>query len=259
MNEVNYNDRDFTYTIAGTWAGTIKVQRSFDSEFTGYQEFRREQASSTINITANATYIDDDNEDNVIARYRIGFEAGGYTSGEAHITCQYGGGSGFGICRVTGYTDAQNVSIEVLRPFKGSTATTDWREGEWSAWRGFPTAVKLTEGRLVWTGEDKVWASVSDAYDSFDETVEGDSGPILRSIAIGGRNTPAWLANMSALVVGTNARIVSVEPTLWAMRSRRQISRSNRQAPCERLNSIRLSSPKTGCFSSPRPATLLPK
>ena len=211
MNEVNYNDRDFTYTIAGTWAGTIKVQRSFDSEFTGYQEFRREQASSTINITANATYIDDDNEDNVIAWYRIGFEAGGYTSGEAHITCQYGGGSGFGICRVTGYTDAQNVSIEVLRPFKGSTATTDWREGEWSAWRGFPTAVKLTEGRLVWTGEDKVWASVSDAYDSFDETVEGDSGPILRSIAIGGRNTPAWLANMSALVVGTNARIVSVQ------------------------------------------------
>jgi len=211
VNETNYNDRDFTYTIAGTWAGTIKVQRSFDSEFTGFQEFRREQAVSTIAITANATYIDDDNEDNVIAWYRIGFEAGAYTSGEAHITCQYGGGGGFGICRVTGYTDAKNVSIEVLKPFKGLGATSDWREGEWSAYRGYPTAVKLTEGRLVWTGEDKVWASVSDAYDSFDETVDGDSGPILRSIAIGGRNTPAWMANLSSLVVGTNARIVTVQ------------------------------------------------
>ena len=210
VNETNYNDRDFTYTTAGTWAGTIKVQRSFDGEFTGFQEFRNEQGVSTIPITTNVTKIDDDNEDNVIAWYRMGFEAGGYTSGEAHVSIQYGGGGGFGICRVVGYTDAQNVSIEVLRPFKGTTATEDWREGEWSAYRGYPSVVKLSEGRLAWFGEDKVWGSVSDAYDSFDETVEGDSGPILRTIAIGGRNWPTWIANMSDLIVGTNARVVSI-------------------------------------------------
>ena len=212
VNETSYNDRDFTYSTTGTWVGTLKVQRSFDSDVAGFQEFRNAQASSTIGWTSNVgPVIDDDNEDNAIAWYRIGFEASAYTSGEARVTIQYGGGGGFGICRVTGFTDAKNVSIEVLTPFKGLDATSDWREGEWSAARGYPTAVRLSDGRLIWVGEDKVWGSVSDAYDSFDETVDGDSGPILRSIAIGGRNEPAWMANLSSLVVGTNARVVAVQ------------------------------------------------
>lgn len=210
VNEPTYNDRDFTYTLAGTWSGTARVQRSFDTDTTGFQDFRREQASSTIDITANATYIDDDNEDNAITWYRVGFGGGLYTSGELHLTASYDGGNGFGIARVTAITDSTHAAVEILRPFVGLTATDDWREGAWSPGQGYPSAVQFTEGRLIWAGADKVWGSVSDAFDSFDETIVGDSAPLLRSIAIGGRNEANWMMNLATLMVGTDFRVVTV-------------------------------------------------
>jgi hypothetical protein len=63
----------------------------------------------------------------------------------------------------------------------------------WSDAQDWPTAVGLAEGRLdLGRQRDKVWDSVSDAYESFDETLEGDAGPISRSIAIGGVNEVQW-------------------------------------------------------------------
>ena len=210
VNETNYNDRDWTFTLAGTWTATVKVQRSFDGEFTGFQEFRREQGSSTINITANATYIDDDNEDNVTAWYRLAVEDGDYTSGEVAITAQYNGGSGFGICRVTGYNSTTSVDIEVLTPFKGTYATDVWREGAWSGVQGYPSACAFAEGRLFFVGDDSIWGSISDAYTSFDETFTGDAGPLLRAIALGGRNEARFLVPLSTLIVGTDSRVASI-------------------------------------------------
>jgi hypothetical protein len=210
VNETNYNDRDFTFTLAGTWAGTVKVQRSFDSELTGFQEFRREQGSSTIDITANATYIDDDNEDNVTAWYRLAVEDGDYTSGEIHITAQYNGGGGEGICRVVGYNSPTEVDIEVLTPFKGTYATEEWSEGAWSGAQGYPSACAFAEGRLFFVGDDSIWGSISDAYTSFDETFAGDAGPLLRSIALGGRNEARFLLPLSTLAVGTDSRMASI-------------------------------------------------
>lgn len=211
VNETNYNDRDFTYSIAGTWAGKVKVGRSFDSELTGFQEFRKAQATADIDITSNVgPIIDDDNEDNVIAWYRLGIADGDYTSGEVHITVQYGGGGGFGICRVVGFTSATEVDIEVLTPFKGNYAVDDWREGAWSGVQGYPSAVTLADGRLFWAGDDRVWGSISDAFSSYDETFEGDAGPLARAIAVGGRNEARWMLPMSAIVVGTDARVAAV-------------------------------------------------
>lgn len=211
INETNYNDRDWTYTLAGTWTATVHVQRSFDSELVGFQAFRREQGVSTIDITANATYIDDDNEDNSIAWYRVGIENASYTSGEVHVTAQYTGGQGFGIVRVVGYTSSTQVDIEVLKPLKGNYATKDWREGSWSANLSYPSAVAFAEGRLIWAGDDHIWASESDAYEAFDETTVGDSAPLLRAIAIGGRNNVEWMLNLLTLLIGTDSRMLTVQ------------------------------------------------
>lgn len=209
VNETDYNDRDFTYTLAGTWTATVHVQRSFDSELVGFQEFRRAQSVSTIDITANATYTDDDNEDNAITWYRVGIEAGDYTSGEVHVTLQYGGGQGYGIGRISSFTNATTVSCQVFVPFKGTDATADWRIGLWSDENGWPSAVAFADGRLVWAGDDTFNASISDAYSNFDETFEGDAGPILRSIAVGGRNESRWMLQMpGGLIIGTDGRIV---------------------------------------------------
>lgn len=194
VNATTYNDREFSYTATGTYSGTLKVFRSFDGPDTGYREFK--------------TYSGDDkasdDDDNAVVWYRFGFAEGDYTSGTAFVGMTYAGGGGYGICRVTRFISRTQVEIEVLRPFKNIIFTEDWREGEWSDWRGFPSAVAMTEGRLWWGGEDKFYGSVSDAYNSFDEDFEGDAGPVLRNIAVDGVNSIQSLLPLQRLVALTD-------------------------------------------------------
>lgn len=208
INEPSIDERKFAYTISGTWAGTIRNQRSFDGDDVGFNDYRDKQTSTNIDITANVTnQVNDDDDDNAIAYYRLGFPAGLYTSGEAHVQVAYSGGGGFGICRVTGYTSSTSVSMEVLKPFQALTATAEWVEGSWSDVQGYPTAVALDDGRMTWIGIDKNWASISDAYESFDIDFVGDAGPIDRAIALGGRNEGRWALPLSMLLIGTDSRV----------------------------------------------------
>jgi hypothetical protein len=203
-----YNDRDWDYAITGTWSGTITVQRSFDSRDAGFGDY--DEAAYTVSTTSNVSETLDDNNDNAIIYYRVGFKEGDYTSGTATVSVQYDGGGGYGICRVVGYTSATVVDIEVLTPFTNSTFTDDWQEGDWSDARSYPSAVTFHDGRLWWAANDKVYGSVSDAYDVFDEETEGDSAPIIRSIATGGFERIFWLLSNQRLLAGTGAQEISI-------------------------------------------------
>jgi hypothetical protein len=197
------DDRNWTYVISGTWSGTITKERSYDDEFAGY----RPVDTTAVNV-GSGTHTDTD--DNAIIWYRFGFKPGDFTSGTANITIDYDGGGDYGICRVVGYTSPTEVDIEIIRPFAGTVYTDDWRESEWSAAQQWPSAVALHDGRLCWAGRDRLWLSVSDAFDSFDEEEEGDAAPIARSIAIGGLNTATWMMSLQRLIVGTDGVEASV-------------------------------------------------
>ena len=213
ITETNFEERKWDVTISGTWAGTIRTQRSFDDPDFGYHDMRRAQTVSTIDITANATYTNDDNDDNAIEWVRYLFQA--YTSGEARIQVTYPGGAGTGIARITAYNSPTSVDIEVLSPFSGTGATKNWQEGAWSDVQGWPRACLLADGRLWFVGSDQFWSSVSDAYESMAESLDqdgtiGDSSSISRSIALGGRNEGQWLIGLISPIIGTDARIAQV-------------------------------------------------
>jgi len=236
ITETNFEERKFTTAISGTWVGTLKHFRSFDGEFGDYLEYRREQASATIAITGNATYTNDDNDDNAEVWVKVGFDNAGYTSGEAAISLTYQGGGGYGICRVVEYVSATVVNVEVLRPFKGTHATKQWREGRYSALNGYPAAVLLNDGRLIWAGSDQFDASISDAYSSYDETFGGDAGPISRSIALGGRNEAVWMLGLSSPMIGCDSRIANarassldekITPTNFSMKTAGKVGAAN--------------------------------
>lgn len=197
------NDRAWTFTLSGTWSGTVSLQRSYDDPDTGFV--------SVQSYTTNGTVAIDDSADNAIYYYRLGFEPGEYTSGTINIQINYQGGGGAGICRVTGFFDATGVNIEVIEPFKNTVFTRDWQIGEWSDYNGWPSAVTLSDGRLWWSGADRVWGSVSDAFASFDEDTEGDSGPISRSIATGGVNDTKWLLSLQRLLAGTEGTVATIK------------------------------------------------
>lgn len=189
--------RDFTIEITGTWAGTVRLQRSVDSPGSWVDVNGQ---SWTANIGAT-NYRDGQN--NQIMYYRIGIKAGGYTSGTANVSLTYASGGITGVVRVTGYTNETSVSAVVLKALGGTDGTANWREGEWSALRGFPSAGVLDGGRLTHGGKSKFFGSVSDAYEGFDPDTEGDSGPINRSIPAGNSEDVNWMVSVERLLLGT--------------------------------------------------------
>lgn len=196
--------REFNITITGTWSGTITLQRSVD------------EPGSWVDVrewTGNTTATENDEFDNSIIYYRIGFKTGEYTSGTATATLEFASGGKRGVARVTAYISGTAVDAAVLSNMGATDPTKDWQEGEWSDRRGYPSAVALYEGRLWWCGKGKWHASVSDAYDVFDEETEGDSGPINRSIGHGPIDQVAWLLPLQRLIAGTAGAEISARST----------------------------------------------
>ena len=194
--------RTFTITTTGTWVGTLTLQRSV-----GVIGSWTDEKSWTANTT-NEAYLD--NQDNAIIYYRIGFKAAAYTSGAAVATLTFLAGSITGYARVTEVTSDTVVSAIVLKDFGGTVATDAWSEGAWSVDRGFPGAIALHENRKWLAGKDKMWASVSGSFQSFDDSVEGDSAPISKSIGYGPIDTINWLVSAERMLVGAQLSEITV-------------------------------------------------
>lgn len=188
-------ERTFTYVTTGTWSATVTVQRSLAApgawaDLTG------------LDYTTNGTRTYDDSLANQVAYYRIGVKAGEYTSGTVVVSLSIDSGSISGVLRVTGYNNESSVSASVLSPLGSVGASTNWEEAEWSPRRGYPSSVALYEGRLFHAGRAKLWGSISDAYESFDDTEEGDSRPISRTIGRGPVDIINWLLPLQRLAIG---------------------------------------------------------
>jgi hypothetical protein len=187
--------RRFGVTVTGlTGTGnTVTLQRSVGAPGAWVD---------VITYTTNqaTTYLDA--LDNQIIYYRIGIATGGYSSGTTVTELAYTAGSIKGIARIVGYTSPTVVTGIVVKPFGALTASPDWAEGSWSPRRGYPTAVALYEGRLFWAGRDKIDGSVSDDFANYSDEVEGDAGPINRSIGSGPVDTINWLVPAQILLLG---------------------------------------------------------
>ena len=192
--------RRFTVSRTGTWSATVTLQRSTD-------DATWEDVENYV-INGSKTY--DDELDNQILYYRLWVKPGDYTSGTANLDLNYTGGSIDGIARVTSITSATVAAVQVLVPFGSTTATRDWYAGEWSPGKGYPSSVALYEGRLWMAGKTRLWGSVSDAYQSFDSEIEGDSAPIRRTIGFGPVDDVEWLTPSSRLIMGLASDEVSV-------------------------------------------------
>jgi hypothetical protein len=195
-------DRVFNFSITGTFSATVTLQRSIDSDTTGFIDV------GTRTIPTSESY--NDGLDNSICWYRLGITTGAYTSGTATVALTYTGGGAAGVCRVTNFSSSTVVNAEVLTPFSSLTATTDWSEGDWSDSVGWPSSLRFYDGRLWFAGRDKIWGSVSDAYTSFNPDTVGDAGPINRSVGFGPVDTINWLLDLSRLIVGRQGAETSV-------------------------------------------------
>jgi hypothetical protein len=193
--------RVFSIITTGTWTGTLTLQ---------YSVAEPGSWVDAATYTTNQSISYDDNLDNQVIYYRIGIKSGDYGTGSVNATLSHSSGSSTGIVRITGYTSATSATAAVLDTLGGTAATSDWSEGAWSTYRGWPSAVALHEGRLWWFGKDKAYGSESDLYEDFDDTVEGDAGPIQRSIGEGPVDTIHWAVSLARLLIGTASMSANV-------------------------------------------------
>jgi hypothetical protein len=208
----DYHDRNWFYTVTGTWAGTLRWQRSFDGPDTGFKDFRKGSGTSATDITTNVgSTQNNDDDDNAIVYYKIGFKPTWYTSGTATINISYDGGGGWGLCRVTGYNSSTSVNIEVIDRFSSLNFSDNWEEGIWSDKQGWPSAVAFDKGRLGWAGRSRFIFSVSDDYENFDPDFEGDAGPINRTLGSGPVDTINFMLSLSRPIIGTPGAEFSIK------------------------------------------------
>jgi len=113
-------------------------------------------------------------------------------------------GTGHG--KITGYTSATEVTVEVLVALTSSGSTT-WSLGAYSNTTGFPRAVSFFEQRLVFAGSTSypqtIWGSQSGIYENFDEGDAEAADAFIYTIAANRVNAIRWLAPSKDLMVGT--------------------------------------------------------
>ncbi|AWV18820.1 hypothetical protein A3862_27460 [Methylobacterium sp. XJLW] len=169
----------------------------------------------TANGNGGGTYQDD--LDNVVAWYRI--SATSLTSGVINAQIIHGGSGGrTAVLRILAVDSPTSARAQVIQPPSSDNPSDSWQFGDWSDAAGWPTAVALFDGRLGFSGGDRLWMSVSDAFDSFAAQIDdgsggatvGDSSAISRSIGYGPVATINWMLPLTRLLLGTAGSEVSV-------------------------------------------------
>ena len=186
---------------SNTWTATLTLQRSIAEPGTWVD---------VKTYTTNGTDSFNDGFDNSDIYYRVGIKTGDYTSGTVDLSLAFPSGSITGVIRILTPASQVVCTAVVVKALGGLDPSNIWAEGAWSSVRGWPTAVALYQGRLWWSGNGRIWGSVSDNFTGFSPDADGDSAPINRTVGDGPVNRVNWLLPMERLMAGTDLREQSI-------------------------------------------------
>lgn len=206
------SSRAITFTVGTGLTATVRIQRSIGNTTSWADASTSSSTSGAVSIVTSgsgAAQAYNDGLDNNDVYYRVGIKTGEFTSGSATVTIYYPFASTEGVVRITNYSSDTVVSMEVLENLAEAAASSNWEEGAWSDYRGWPRAMTVFDGRLWSLKDDKFWGSYSEAYESHDYD-EGNSSAIARSVAVGAANTGQWILGLSRLIVGTEGAEVVI-------------------------------------------------
>lgn len=200
--------RKFTVSIGAftfTATTTVRLQRAIGQD--GPWE---DIDGATWTATVTTTYQDTLFENQEIW-YRIGVKTGEFTAADDISPIIYTEqGTQTGVVRIKTYTSATSVTADIISELGHTQPTYLWAEGEWSDYRGYPTAVTLHDGRLWWAGKDKIFGSMSDDFWTFNPEDISDAGPLNRTIGKGPIDDIKWLMSLQRLIIGGEIKEYSV-------------------------------------------------
>lgn len=115
-----------------------------------------------------------------------------------------------GYCRITavGGSGLQTTAtVEVVSAFGGTGTTTDWSEGAWSEYRGWPRTITQYGQRLVFGGNtsqpDTFWMSQVGDYLQMSAATAGIDDPLQFTLNAEKANHINWMVGGKKLTIGT--------------------------------------------------------
>lgn len=189
---------DYKLNVQGVWNGTVKLERSYDDGVTWSSVYTRYNKSSSI----NEDFPETEEEDGAI--YRVTMY--GWISGKATYNLDVYDATKDGYVRITGYTDANEITATVLSTLGGTEETTKWAQGYWNYYDGWPQTICFHEERLFFAGSKNypqtVWATKSSDYENMLAGSNADNALIYM---LPGQNQIQWLLSQNVILMGTLA------------------------------------------------------
>lgn len=191
----------------GTWTGVFKIEKSTDGGST-WEELRQYSSANDFNVN---TFGEEDSFDPVLLRINVT----SYTSGTINVDLSSDPYTQNGIVEIVSYTDAQNVTVDVLKDLGSTDATSDWSEGAWSDFRGFPSCVTFYQERLCFAATyfdpQTVWMSNAGNYYDFRRSfpLEDTDGITI--------NLPSRKMNGIKNLVGLSTLIALTSASEWSI------------------------------------------
>jgi hypothetical protein len=189
----------------GTWAGTIKIEKSEDGGST-WAMLRQFTSSSDYNVN---TYGTDE------GTFSIRINCTALTSGSCVVDLSSDPFEQTGIVEVTAYTTAKSVTAKVLTEVGKTTATWDWAEGSWSEVSGYPSTIIFYQDRLVfgntYAEPQTTWMSKTGNYEDF-----GRSTPLVDTDGIS-VNLPSRKLNGINNLVPLGEILALTSATEWSI------------------------------------------
>jgi hypothetical protein len=192
----------------GTWTGKITVEKSTNGGAT-WTIIRSFYSAGDVN---HNTFGEVDEP----CLIRIDYV---HTSGTALADLSADPFTQTGIVKVTGFTNGTTVTADVLRDVGATAPTTDWAEGSWSDYRGYPACVTFFQDRLTFaatkTEPQTIWMTESGNYTSFARNEPLlDSDGITINLPSRKLNGIKSLAGLQSLVALTSASEWTIAPAV---------------------------------------------
>ena len=117
----------------------------------------------------------------------------------------------WGYFQITYVTDSTHVNATVISTLGGTGAVTEWREGAFSGYQGYPSCLAFHEQRLLLAGvplsPQTIYASWVGAYEDFTPPDTEDDGAYTHTLVAEKVNSIRWMSPSTNLIIGTSGGV----------------------------------------------------
>lgn len=189
----------YGFTTSGNTGGTITLQRSTNNG----TSWRSALTALTNTDFDNPAETEDD-----VAIYRVVMS--NYASGTPTFTFTITDDTNKGVVEITAVASTTSATATVITDLVSTSATTKWREGYWSDFRGWPTSVAFHQQRLVYGGSrsfpQALWFGKQNP-DDYANFLEGTLDTSAFTAELPGQNPIRWILSQDYLLIGTSGSV----------------------------------------------------